>query len=199
MQLKTGAQKQIVKLANYLLSNKFPHAFFKLVSCFNPKHLFASDSEGFFQRLADHVGFGLDRVRIHVEVVTLKNLEAYNQDENDMQLYERIFAQHNFDELRKLYNIVITVSHSNAESERRFNLSNEILTENRANLSEELFNQRKNIVNGSCFTVTTSKSLSPHKIYCLERKQHVRLTLKNLRQKSRQRSKKKKKKGEGAQ
>ena len=97
--------------------------------------------------------------------MVLKNLKhslpLYN---DDLEFYAVLFRQRNFIELKKLFQIVITISHSNAEAERRFSSYKLVMTEKSSCMSKELFNHRKNIINGMQFLHNDIEKFIPPRI-----------------------------------
>lgn len=164
--LKEGMKKHVQKLITYLLENNVPHEFYRLVSYLKPSKVFSKGSEEHVMKLVEMVDFKLDKVRVYEEVIVVKGLKHSLPSEDDFEFYNSLFCQHNFVELKKLFQIVITVSHSNAEAERRFSSSKLVMTENRSSMSEELFNHRKNIINGMHFFQNDLEKFIHLKICC---------------------------------
>ncbi|XP_049294373.1 uncharacterized protein LOC125769620 [Anopheles funestus] len=169
--LKEGMKKYVVKLVTYLLDNNIPHEFYYLVSYMSPSKIFSTKSEETIMKLAEKVDFKLDKIRVFDEIVVLKNLKlslpTYN---NDLEFYAVLFRLHDFVELKKLFQIIITISHSNAEAERRFSSSKMVMTEKSSCMSEELFNHRKNIINGMQFFNNDLEKFIPPKELLLKAK-----------------------------
>lgn len=151
------AYKFIRDVVSYLHKKKFFHPFLYDVKAFSPEHIFEKGSVEKILAVADYfkpLNQNIDKTKLMEElalVISTRNQEAYENLTSIDKFYGEIEKKQNRPELCKLFRLVSAVSISNAEVERNFSRSKNVITYRMSNLQEENFNSRKRIISGMKF------------------------------------------------
>ena len=151
-EFKTNYISSIEIIISYLFNKNILRQFYELLRYFKIDMIYSEDAPNQISKLAKMSKFPINYSAIHSEVIFLqidKDIRLMSTQNSDLLLfYKSVFKIKKDDlpkypELEKLFKICITISHGQAEIERGFNISSEIMDEKSARMEEDTFNNRK--------------------------------------------------------
>jgi hypothetical protein len=146
---KESAAKFIVLLLDYLFKGKLFNEMLYFMKFLKKDKLFENASEDKILALCDYFN-NVDKDKVRDDLMILKSTKESKdfESENIDEFYKKLREKFNFKELDKLFISASVCSFSNAEVERCFSVSGNILTKQRNRMSETNLNEKLDILAG---------------------------------------------------
>lgn len=172
--------KFIHKMVTYLNGKDFFHSFLYDVKFISPEYVFKEGSVEKIQAIGkyfEQCNQNINRTQLFEELVLFispSNQLLYEGITDTDKFYVAVDQSGKCPELFRLFTLVSALTISNAEVERNFSRSKQIISPEMSNLKEENFNARKRIISGMGFfnddienfpvaTTLVSKVLAAHR------------------------------------